>query len=176
MSLHSHLKTALCTLTWFPVLFTTLDHVYQPCQISGSSMAPTFNPATETTTKDVVLVRKFNLKLPESLQRGDIIMFHSPSNPEKLMTKRVVGLQGDVIIPRSKAYPRAQALIPRNHLWVEGDNSFHSIDSNDFGPISQGLVVGKVISVLWPFGRFNTDISKGGRDGRKKTVAEIDDL
>lgn len=171
-----HLKTALATLTWFPVLFTTLDHVYQPCQVSGSLMAPTFNPATEHTKKDVVLVQKYNLKLADSLQRGDVIMFHSPLDPGKLMTKRVVGVQGDIIIPRSKSYPRSQALIPRNHLWVEGDNAFHSIDSNDFGPISQGLVVGKVVSVLWPLGRFNVDITKGGRDGRKKDVATLDEL
>lgn len=139
-------------------------------------MAPTFNPGTESTSKDVVLVQKYNLKSPDSLERGDVIMFHSPSDPEKLMTKRVVGLQGDVIIPRNKSYPRNQALIPRNHLWVEGDNSFHSIDSNDFGPISQGLVVGKVVSIIWPFGRFNKDISSGGRDARKKEVTHIDDL
>lgn len=171
-----HWKTALLTLTWFPVLFSALDHVYQPCQISGSSMAPTFNPGTETTKKDVVLIQKYNLKSPDSLQRGDVVMFRSPLDPEKLVTKRVVGLQGDVIIPRKKSYPRSQALIPRNHLWVEGDNAFHSIDSNDFGPISQGLIVGKVVSILWPFGRLNADISSGGRDARKKEVPHIDDL
>ncbi|SGZ55310.1 CIC11C00000004405 [Sungouiella intermedia] len=176
MSLHPHLRTAFFTLTWFPVFFTALDHVYQPCLISGSSMAPTFNPATKTTQNDVVLIQKYNLKAPNSLKRGDVIMFHSPSDPEKLVTKRVVGLQGDVIIPRNKAYPRNQALIPRNHLWVEGDNAFHSIDSNDFGPISQALVVGKVVSVIWPFSRIATDITSGGRDGRKKDVPLIDDL
>lgn len=139
-------------------------------------MAPTLNPGTDTTQNDVVLIRKYNLKGPDSLKRGDVVMFHSPSDPEKLVTKRVVGLQGDVIIPRSKMYPRSQARIPRNHLWVEGDNAFHSIDSNEFGPISQALVVGKVVSIIWPFSRIGTDISSGGRDARRKEVPLIDDL
>ncbi|KAG7663744.1 uncharacterized protein J8A68_002753 [[Candida] subhashii] len=156
-------KTAFITFTWFPVLYTFTNHGYQPYKISGFSMTPTFNPGTETTTNDIVIVQKFNLKKPSSLDRGDIIMFRSPSNPEKLLTKRVIGLQGDLIRPKSPPYPKPEVRIPRNHLWVEGDNGIHSIDSNTFGPISQGLVVGKVMTVIWPLNRFGCDLS-GGRD------------
>lgn len=139
-------------------------------------MAPTFNPATENTKNDVVLVQKYNVKGPDSLQRGDVVMFHSPSDPERLLTKRVVGMQGDLVVPRKQSYPRSPALIPRNHLWVEGDNAFHSIDSNDFGPISQALVVGKVVSIIWPFARCRTDISVAGRNASQRDVPDIDDL
>lgn len=169
-----NVRNALVTLTWFPVMFTAFDHLYQPCQISGMSMAPTFNPATESTTKDVVLVQKHSLLKPGALSRGDIVMFRSPGDPEKLVTKRIVGVQGDLILPRA-TYPRSQARVPRNHLWVEGDNAFHSVDSNNFGPISQALVVGKVVSILWPVGRMGA-ILEGGRDARKRSVAAIDDL
>lgn len=137
-------------------------------------MSPTFNPGTESTTKDVVLVRKFNLKKPNSLDIGDVVMFRSPSDPERLLTKRIIGLQGDLIFPRDPNYPKRQALIPRNHLWVEGDNAFHSIDSNTFGPISQGLVEGKVSTIIWPPARVNADIRSGGRDGRAKNVTALD--
>lgn len=171
----SNIRTAFVTLTWFPVLYTVLDHVYLPCQISGFSMTPTFNPGTETTAKDIVLIQKFNLRSPSSLQRGDIVMLRSPYNPEKLLTKRIIGIQGDHIAPREE-YPRRQATIPRNHLWVEGDNSFHSIDSNTFGPVSRGLVVGKVSRVLWPLSRFGADLTHGGRDARISTIQSIDDL
>lgn len=173
--MNRNLKAAFVTLTWFPVAYTVLDHVYLPCQISGFSMTPTFNPGTETTTKDIVLIKKYNLRAPSSLQRGDIVMLRSPYNPEKLLTKRIIGVQGDQIRPRDE-YPRKQAKIPRNHLWVEGDNPFHSIDSNTFGPISRGLVVGKVTSVLWPLSRIGTDITKGGRDARILPVHLLDDL
>lgn len=167
------IRTTVITLTWFPVLYSFTNHVYQPCKITGLSMAPTFNPGTESTANDVALVQKFKVKSPTSLLRGDVVMFRSPNDPEKLLTKRVVGLQGDVIQTQTP-YPRAQAVIPRNHLWVEGDNAFHSIDSNNFGPISQSLVVGKVVSVIWPPSRFGADIASGGREARKKII--IDDL
>lgn len=165
-SVPPHVRSALVTLTWFPVLFTALDHLYQPCQVSGFSMTPTFNPGTDSRAKDVVLVQKYSLSKPESLGRGDIVMFRSPNEPEKLLTKRIVGIQGDVILPRNP-YPRDMARVPRNHLWVEGDNAFHSVDSNNFGPISQGMVVGKVVSILWPVNRIGTDLLVGGRDARK---------
>ena len=153
MGISRGLKTSLLTLTWIPVVYTFTNHVYQPYQISGFSMTPTFNPGTETTTKDIVLVRKYNLKQPGSFARGDVVLFRSPLNPEKILTKRVTGLQGDVIRPRAPPYPKEEIIIPRNHLWVEGDNTFHSVDSNNFGPISQGLAMGKVCMVIWPIGR-----------------------
>ncbi|KAK6465497.1 peptidase S24/S26A/S26B/S26C [Scheffersomyces coipomensis] len=159
MSISSGLKTTLLTLTWFPVLYSFTNHVYQPYQIEGSSMSPTFNPKLDTTSNDIVLVQKFNLKSINSLNRGDIIMFRSPNNPEKILTKRILGIQGDIINAKSPPYPKSQTKIPRNHVWVEGDNSFHSIDSNNFGPISQGLVIGKVIYILWPLNRFGHDIT-----------------
>lgn len=168
-SIPSGARTALITLSWFPVIYTFANHGYQPCQISGFSMSPTFNPGKD---KDIVVVQKFGLKRPDSFRRGDIVMFKSPSDPHKLLTKRVVGLQGETVIPRSPPYPRPQATIPRNHLWVEGDNTAHSIDSNDFGPISQALVVGKVVTVVWPPSRYGTDISEGGRDPRKPHLTQ----
>lgn len=160
-------KTTLVTLTWFPVIYTFANHLYQPCQISGISMAPTLNPGTENKTKDIALVQKFNLKKPNSLSRGDVIMFRSPQDPEKLVTKRVVGLQGDTIMTKSPPYPKPQTKVPRNHVWVEGDNAFHSIDSNNFGPVSQALVVGKVVGIMWPISRISGSIAEGGRDARQ---------
>lgn len=162
------------------MVYTFSNHVYQPCQISGMSMTPTFNPGVATTEKDIAIVQKFNVRRPNSLERGDVVMFRSPQNPEKLLTKRVVGLQGDEILAKSPPYPKKVAKVPRNHLWVEGDNAFHSIDSNNFGPISQALVTGKVVAIVYPFSRFGADIRKGGRDARKppekENVKYLDDF
>lgn len=170
------IRTAVLTLTWFPVLYTFTNHVYQPVTISGRSMTPTFNPGTDTTTNDVALVQKYGVSAANALRRGDVVMFRLPEDPEKLVTKRVVGVQGDTIITRSPPYPRPQAVVPRNHVWVEGDNAFHLVDSNNFGPISQGLVVGKVVRVIWPVLRWGTDILRGGRDPRKgASVVTLDE-
>ncbi|KAK6197461.1 peptidase S24/S26A/S26B/S26C [Scheffersomyces amazonensis] len=177
MAIPNGLKTTLITLTWFPVLYSFTNHVYQPYQISGSSMTPTFNPGTSTTSKDIVLVQKYNLKSANSLHRGDIVMFRSPSNPEKILTKRIIATQGEVVRTKSPPYPKQQVTVPRNHVWVEGDNSFHSIDSNNFGPVSQGLVVGKVVFVIWPLSRFgydgsssSTNTSSGGLGSTNSVV------
>lgn len=68
--------------------------------------------------------------------------------------KRIVGLEGDVIRTRDP-YPSATVRVPLGHVWVEGDGGERlSRDSNDYGPISTNLIVGKVTHVLWPLHRF----------------------
>ncbi|OMJ30266.1 Mitochondrial inner membrane protease subunit 2 [Smittium culicis] len=46
--------------------------------------------------------------------------------------------------------------IPPGHCWVEGDEGFHSIDSNTFGYIPLGLVIGKASFVVCPLSNFGT--------------------
>lgn len=160
------LRTSLLTLSWIPVVYAFTSHVYQPYKIKGISMAPALNPATTTKFNDIVLVRKYFTKEPLSLQRGDIVLFRSPLDPEKILTKRIVGLQGEVVRTRCPPYPKIETTIPRNHYWVEGDNTMHSMDSNNFGPISQGLVIGKAEIIIWPMSRIGSELKKGGRDAR----------
>lgn len=68
-------------------------------------------------------------------------------------------------------YPSEVVTIPEGQVWVEGDEGFHSIDSNSYGPvitrpfrpccgivltpnqISKGLVTARVTHVLLPFKR-----------------------
>lgn len=39
------------------------------------------------------------------LQRGQIVAFRSPRDPDKEVVKRVVALEGDVVVPRQKQWP-----------------------------------------------------------------------
>lgn len=146
-------------LSWIPVGYTFLKHGFSPYQITGFSMSPSLNPGLESTANDIVLVKKFGIKSPGKLAKGDIVVFKSPLNPEKLSVKRVVGLDGDKIATKLP-FPKEYSIVLRNHIWVEGDNTFHSIDSNLFGAVSKGLVEGKVIAVLWPLNRFMTNFEK----------------
>ncbi|RAR13368.1 isocitrate dehydrogenase subunit 2 mitochondrial precursor [Stemphylium lycopersici] len=40
-----------------------------------------------------------------------------------------------------------KVVVPYGHVWIEGDNWRKSLDSNDFGPISKGLIQGKAVKV-----------------------------
>lgn len=59
----------------------------------------------------------------------------SPMEPEKVVIKRVVGLEGDVIRTRKSCAERV-VTVPQGQVWVEGDEAFHSVDSNNYGPVS----------------------------------------
>lgn len=93
---------------------------------------------------------------PVTLERGMIIVFHAPHDPERVAVKRIVGLPGDRVQPLP-GYPGGPdpVVVPWNHLWVEGDvdNRNLSLDSNWYGPISQCLVIGRVTHVLGSYYR-----------------------
>ena len=40
--------------------------------------------------------------------------------------------------------------IPAGHIWIEGDYSENSLDSNTFGPIPLGLLKAKATHVVYP--------------------------
>lgn len=44
-----------------------------------------------------------------------------------------------------------KVVIPRGHIWIEGDNSANSSDSRHYGPIPQGLLQSKVLFRVYPF-------------------------
>ena len=65
--------------------------------------------------------------------------FWSPQNPQRLVVKRVVALEGDEVLTR-QPFPFASTDVPFGHVWVEGDDRVHSLDSNDYGPVRSSLL------------------------------------
>lgn len=43
-------------------------------------------------------------------------------------------------------------VVPRGHVWVEGDNAANSLDSRQYGPIPLGLIRSRAVLRLWPLG------------------------
>jgi len=66
--------------------------------------------------------------------------------------KRIVALEGD-IVKTLPPYPDTEVTIPPGHVWVEGDESFHTEDSNIFGPIPLALINAKLTYIIWPLDR-----------------------
>ncbi|WP_225747780.1 signal peptidase I [Eikenella sp. Marseille-P7795] len=96
--------------SFFPlilVVFVLRTFVAEPFQIPSSSMRPGL------VKGDFVLVNKFtygirvpvlnNVLIPVGqVQRGDVVVFNYPVNPDINYIKRIVGLPGDVVEYRNK--------------------------------------------------------------------------
>ncbi|MCL4145318.1 UNVERIFIED_CONTAM: hypothetical protein GTU68_040261 [Idotea baltica] len=99
---------------------------------------------------DVIITEHIGPRL-NSVNRGDIIIARSPSNPQQFICKRVVALSGDRIkrgIWTETVTSSAQ--VPTGHVWLEGDNEHNSTDSRKFGAIPSGLIRGRAIYRVWP--------------------------
>lgn len=94
-----------------------------------------------------------------SVRRGEVVAFSSPNDPDRVLIKRVIGLPGDVI--KTSSYKQPVVKVREGSIWVEGDNRERSMDSNYFGPVPLGLVVGKATRIVWPparWGKLDEDI------------------
>lgn len=82
------------------------------------------------------------------MKRGEIICLISPKDPAQRIIKRVIGCQGDTV--DTVGYKEKYIKIPKGHIWIEGDHTANSLDSNTFGPIPVGLMTSKATYVVWP--------------------------
>jgi signal peptidase I len=131
--------------------------------IPSGSMIPTLEIG------DRVLVNKFIYRFTDP-RRGDIIVFESVDNSNEDLIKRVVGLPGDKIAvrggklfvngePQKEPYTNkkppdrsfyAQTTVPKNHVFVMGDNRGNSADSRVFGPLPEKNIEGEAFLRFWP--------------------------
>lgn len=143
------------------VFFTNVVSV---AHVTGSSMQPTFNPNISLLS-DLLLVDRmsasswstfygetFGMWKPE-FRRGDVVMMKSPIDPKDRVIKRIVAVEND-FVKTLPPYSAAVVQVPEGHVWVEGDEPFRSRDSNTYGPVSIGLIQGKVKHIIWPLSRF----------------------
>lgn len=148
------------TLILSLILFVGINAVSARIRVDGASMEPTL------FSGEYVIVNKLSYRLGQP-QRGDIIVFHFPRDPDQEYIKRIIGLPGDQInitgglvyvngqlidepyINTQPSYP-GNWVVPDGHLFVLGDNRNNSSDSHNWGTVPMEYVIGKAIFVYWP--------------------------
>lgn len=148
------------TLALAGILFLGINAVSARVRVDGFSMIPTLEDG------EFVLVSKVNYRFG-NVERGDIIVFHFPMDPEQELIKRVMGLPGDTIhVQNGQVSVNGQVLsepyiaaapaysgewtVPEGQLFVLGDNRNDSSDSHSWGYLPLEKVVGKAIVIYWP--------------------------
>lgn len=104
------------------------EHLISLNLAEGQSMVPSLDHG------DLVLVQKSLY----NITKGDIIIAKSPIRPEITVCKRIIHLAHEQDPYGNK--------VPKNHVWIEGDNSAVSFDSRFHGPIPINLIEGRVIT------------------------------
>jgi signal peptidase I len=147
------------------VIFLLIRMVVQNYRIESHSMLPNFHEG------QFILVNKLAYKLGQP-ERGEVVVFHNPSNTDEDYIKRVIGLPGDTVEvsgqtvyingeplpqpyqtnPLQPNYQYGPFVVPTGHIFVMGDNRPNSRDSRypEVGPVSENLIVGKAWLRVWP--------------------------
>ncbi|HKH10022.1 MAG TPA: signal peptidase I [Rubrobacter sp.] len=143
--------------------------VVEPFYVPSDSMNPTLRSG------DSVLVAKFAYRLADP-QRNSLVVFESPTDTNKILMKRVVGVAGDRVAVRDgvlfvngerKSEPYVNyrltdstffgpARVPEDHVFVMGDNRSNSVDSRSFGAVPEEDLLGEAFVRFWPLGRAGT--------------------
>lgn len=130
---------------------------------------PSASMETTIMTGDRLIANRLAYIFSEP-ERGDIVVFYGPDEPEELFVKRVIGMPGDeVVIENQQVYVNGDLLVepyikeemfkndgpfevPKDHYFVMGDNRNNSADSRAWNNtyLSEDAIVGKVILRYYP--------------------------
>lgn len=103
------------------------------------------------SSNNILVCNKIAQRL-NKIQRNDIVIAIHPTSPKSLICKRIVGLEGDMVIMDTSddQNEKTSIVIKRGSCWIEGDNRINSTDSRNYGQIPVGLIKSKVIMRIWP--------------------------
>ncbi|PIQ72375.1 signal peptidase I, partial [Candidatus Roizmanbacteria bacterium CG11_big_fil_rev_8_21_14_0_20_35_14] len=151
--------------------------ILTPNQVKGASMEPTFDSG------DYILTSRVTYKF-RRLERGDVVVFKSPKNPDIEYIKRIIGLPGDVVtIKNSQVFVNNNLVsenyifaatnlwdggcikdgvpytIPLDEIFVMGDNRPRSSDSREFCSVPVQSLIGQVFYRYFPANKIGTVIN-----------------
>lgn len=150
--------------------------IVQPVVVEGTSMVPQLQDG------DRLLVNKliyYKIKSVEwgHINRGDIVVFWFPNEPDKSYVKRVIALPGETVeVTNGKVYVDGRELqeeylkqeynqtmssfpprrVEDHHYFVMGDNRDNSSDSRYWGLVPEKYIYGKALFRYWKPNKFGT--------------------
>jgi len=151
------IETVLLTL----LIFLAIRTLIQNFRIEGVSMEPNLHDGQYLIINKLV----YYLHPPE---RGDIVVFHYPKNPQRDFIKRIIGLPGEKVAVREERilindeeldepyalhmgkYTWGPQLLGEDEYFVLGDNRNSSSDSHSWGTLPGDAIIGKAWISYWP--------------------------
>ncbi|MEZ5428247.1 MAG: signal peptidase I [Pyrinomonadaceae bacterium] len=143
--------------------------IAQPVVVEGTSMLPQLHDGERLLVNKLVYYKFQNVSWGH-LERGDIVVFWYPREPDKSYVKRIIGLPGETVEVRNgvvfingtelkEPYLDAEhnqtmpSFQPRkvddHYYFVMGDNRDNSSDSRYWGLVPEKYIYGKAFFRYW---------------------------
>ncbi len=157
----------LALLIVFPIRY----FLFQPFIVRGASMEPSFYES------DYLIVDQISYRFRDP-ERGEVIVFNYPQDPQKRHIKRIIGLpEEEVVIEEGRIFVTDDSdettLLEEEYLtlsqtlgeerislgedeyFVMGDNRGSSFDSRNWGSLPEKNIIGRVFFQISPFSVFS---------------------
>ena len=141
----------------------------QPVVVEGTSMLPQLHDGERLLVNKLVYYKIQSVSWGH-IERGDIVVFWFPNDPDKSYVKRVIGLPGEMVEVRNgKVFVNGVELhesyldtehnqtlqsipakkVEDHHYFVMGDNRDNSHDSRYWGLVPEKYIYGKAFFRYW---------------------------
>ncbi len=143
--------------------------VAQPVVVEGTSMLPQLHDGERLLVNKLVYYKWQSVSWGH-LERGDVVVFWFPNEPEKSYVKRVIGLPEETVEIRNggvyingtkleepyleaehnKSLPTfAPVKVDKHYYYLMGDNRDNSSDSRYWGLVPEKYIYGKAFFRYW---------------------------
>lgn len=141
----------------------------QPVVVEGTSMLPQLHDGERLLVNKLVYYKIQSVRWGH-IERGDIVVFWFPNDPDKSYVKRVIGLPGESVevrhgrvyingielketyldVEHNQSLPSWPAKrVDEHHYFVMGDNRDNSSDSRYWGLVPEKYIYGKAFFRYW---------------------------
>jgi signal peptidase I len=159
-----------CFTFAFIIVIICRNFLFSPSVVHGESMSPTFENGNRVILSKIGDIKRFDMivfhapdqdanyikrviGLPGDTvsMKDDVLFINGKAYTESYLTKNkleatTLKLTGDFTLEEETG----EKTVPKDSLFVLGDNRLYSKDSRDFGFIKDESVIGKVVLCIYP--------------------------